>query len=339
MKNLWNLAIVNASSEVGKQMIECLEERKFPVGKIKLLVKSRCADDIMEFKGKPVMVEELTHDSFAGVDIALFSAGSALSREFYPSAASSGTVCIDCSSAWRMDPDVPLVVPEVNSHTIFQYTGKGIIACPNSSTIQMVVALNPLHEYGRIRRIVVSTYQAVSGSGKNAIAELRTQTIDLMNARPAKNKIFPHRIAFNCLPHTDTFSPDGYTREETQIAEETRKIMGADIRITATTVYVPVFYGNCQAVNIETEKKITVDKARELLANATGCRVVDDTAHKKYPLPSEAAGQDMIDVGRIREDMSIENGLNLWTVADNIRKGAATNAVQIAEILVEKYLK
>jgi aspartate-semialdehyde dehydrogenase len=236
MKILWNLAIVNVTSEVGGQMIECLEERKFPVGKIKFLASSRNAGEIVDFKGKPVMLEELTHDSFGGVDIALFSAGSSLSEEFSLSAVKSGAVCIDTSSAWHMDPDVPLVVPDVNPYAIQQYPGKGIVACPNSSTIQMVIALNPLHEFGRIRRIVVSTYQSVSGAGKKAIAELRTQTIDLMNARPAKNKIFPHRIAFNCLSHTDSFCPDGYTMEEKQIAEETCKIMDADIRTTATTV-------------------------------------------------------------------------------------------------------
>ncbi|MGD0843963.1 MAG: aspartate-semialdehyde dehydrogenase [Geobacteraceae bacterium] len=338
MSKLWSVAVVGATGLVGNQMIECLEERNFPVGKIRCLASSRSAGQIIQFKGKPVVVEELTHDSFAGVDIALFSAGSTLSEEFCLSAAGSGAVCVDSSSAWRMDPEVPLAVPEVNAHAIGQYSRKGIIASPNSSTIQLVVALKPLHDFGRIKRVVVSTYQAVSGTGNKAIEELRTQTIDLMNGRPAKCKIYPYRIAFNCLPHIDSFDPNGYTREEMQMVNETRKIMEADIRITATTVRVPVFYGHSEEVNIETEKKIPVAKARELLANAPGCKLLDDVANKLYPLPSEAAGQDLIYVGRIREDESTENGLNLWVVADNVRKGGATNAVQIAEILIEKYL-
>ncbi len=339
MKKTWNVAVVGATGAVGGQMIECLEERDFPVGKIRYLASGRSAGEILEFKGKPVVVEELTHDSFAGIDIAFFPAGSSLSEEFCPAATGAGAVCIDTSSAWRMDPLVPLVVPEVNAHAIARYTGKGIIACPNSSTIQLVVALKPLHDYGEVRRIVVSTYQPVSGTGKKAIEELRTQTIDLMNGRPAKCKVYPHRIAFNCLPQTDSFGPSGYTREETQMADETRKILAADIRTTATAVRVPVFYGLCEAVNIETGKKITVAKARELLAAAPGLKLTDDVMKNVYPLPSDAAGQDLTWVGRIREDESIENGLNLWVVADNIRKGGATNAVQIAEILIEKYLK
>lgn len=339
MKKTWNVAVVGATGAGGEQLIECLEERVFPVGKIKYLASSRCAGQIMEFKGKPVVVEALALDSFAGIDIALFSAGSHCSEEFCPAATGSGAVCIDSSSAWRMDPIVPLVVPEVNAHAIARYAGKGIIASPNSSTIQLVVALKPLHDYGRIRRIVVSTYQSVSGTGKKAIEELRTQTVDLMNGRPAKCKVYPHRIAFNCLPHTDSFGPGGYTKEETQMADETGKIFAADIRTTATAVRVPLFYGLCEAVNIVTEKKITVAKARELLAAAHGIKLADDVANNVYPLPSDAAGQDLIWVGRVREDESIENGLNLWLVGDNIRKGGATNVVQIAEILIENYLK
>lgn len=339
MKKSWNLAVVGATGAVGDQMIECLEERDFPVGKIKYLASSRSAGQIMEFKGKPVVVEELTRDSFAGIDIAFFLAGSSLSEEFCPAAAGAGAVCIDTSSAWRMDPLVPLVVPEVNAGEIARYSGKGIIACPNSATIQLVAALKPLHDYGIIRRIVVSTYQPVSGTGKKAIEELRIQTIDLMNGRPAKCKVYPHRIAFNCLPQIDAFGPDGYARGETQIADETGKILAEDIRITATAVRVPVFYGLCETVNIETGKKITKAKARELLAAAPGIKLADDVMKNIYPLPSDAAGQDLTWVGRVREDDSIENGLNIWVVADNIRKGGATNAVQIAEILIEKYLK
>jgi aspartate-semialdehyde dehydrogenase len=285
------------------------------------------------------MVEELTHDSFEGIDIALFSAGGDRSREFCPSATRAGAVCIDNSSAWRMDPDVPLVVPEVNSHAIAGYTKKGIIANPNCSTIQMVVALKPLHDYAAIRRIVVSTYQAVSGTGKKAIEELERQVKDLLQGKSPKVNVYPHQIAFNCLPQIDSFGDNGYTGEEMKMILETRKIMEADIRVTATTVRVPVFFGHCESVNIETVKKITVAKARELLKKAPGCKLVDDPAKKSYPMPIDVAGQDLTFVGRIREDESIENGLNLWVVADNIRKGAATNAVQIAEILVEKYLK
>lgn len=339
MSKLWNIAVVGATGAVGNQMIECLEERNFPVGKIKYLASARSAGEVMEFKGKPVLVEELTHDSFEGIDIALFSAGGDRSREFCPSAARAGAVCIDNSSAWRMDPDVPLVVPEVNPHAIARYTNKGIIANPNCSTIQMVVALKPLHDYAAIKRIVVSTYQAVSGTGKKAIDELRVQTGELLNGRPAKCEIYPHRIAFNCLPQIDSFEPNGYTKEEMKMVFETKKIMEAEIRTTATTVRVPVFYGHSESVNIETEKKITVAKAMELLKHAPGVDVVDDVANCVYPMPIDAAGQDLTLVGRIREDDSIENGLNLWVVADNIRKGAATNAVQIAEILIGKYLK
>lgn len=338
-KKLWNIAVVGATGAVGEQMIACLEERNFPVGKIKYLASSRSAGEMLEFKGKAVMVEELTHDSFEGIDIALFSAGGDRSREFCPSAARAGAVCIDNSSAWRMDPDVPLVVPEVNPHAIAGYTRKGIIANPNCSTIQMVVALKPLHDYGKIKRLVVSTYQAVSGAGKKAIEELRIQTGEMLNGRPVKCEVYPHRIAFNCLPQIDAFGENGYTGEEMKMVNETRKIMGEDIRVTATTVRVPVFYGHCESVNMETEKKITVEKARDLLKNAPGCKLVDDPAKKVYPMPIDAAGQDLILVGRIREDESIDNGLNIWVVADNIRKGAATNAVQIVEILIEKYLE
>ena len=339
MGKLWNIAVVGATGAVGEQMIECLEERNFPVGKIKFLASSRSAGDILEFNGKPVMVEELKHDSFEGIDIALFSAGGDRSREFCPSAAKAGAVCIDNSSAWRMDPDVPLVVPEVNPHVIAQYRKKGIIANPNCSTIQMVVALKPLHDYAAIKRIVVSTYQAVSDTGKKAIDELSKQVGELLNGRPAEVKVYPHQIAFNCLPQIDSFESNGYTREEMKMVFETRKIMEAEIGVTATTVRVPVFYGHSESVNIETGRKITVAKAMELLKNAPGVELVDDVANGVYPMPLDATGQDLTLVGRIREDESIENGLNLWVVADNIRKGAATNAVQIAEILIGKYLQ
>jgi len=339
MSRLWNVAVVGATGAVGTQMIECLEERNFPVGKIKFLASGRSAGQVLEFNGKSVLVEELKHDSFEGIDIALFSAGGARSEEFCPSAAKAGAVCIDNSSAWRMDKDVPLVVPEVNPHAIAGYKKKGIIANPNCSTIQMVVALKPLHDFGTIKRIVVSTYQAVSGTGKKAIDELRIQTGELLNGRPAKNEVYPHRIAFNCLPQIDSFCDNGYTKEEMKMVNETAKIMESDIKTTATCVRVPVFYGHSESVNIETERKISASKARELLQDAPGVELVDDPTSGDYPMAINAAGEDATLVGRIREDASVENGLNLWIVADNIRKGAATNAVQIAEILVEKYLK
>ena len=339
MSRLWNVAVVGATGAVGTQMIECLEERNFPVGKIKFLASSRSAGQVLEFDGKPVPVEELGHDSFEGIDIALFSAGGARSEEFCPSAARAGAVCIDNSSAWRMDTEVPLVVPEVNPQAIAGYQKKGIIANPNCSTIQMVVALKPLHDFGTIKRIVVSTYQAVSGTGKKAIDELRIQTGELLNGRPVKTEVYPHRIAFNCLPQIDVFCDNGYTKEEMKMANETAKIMGADIKTTATCVRVPVFYGHSESVNIETLQKISVAKARELLQGAPGVDLVDDPTAGDYPMAINAAGEDQTLVGRIREDDSIENGLNLWIVADNIRKGAATNAVQIAEILIAKYLK
>lgn len=339
MSKKWNIAIVGATGAVGTQMIECLEERDFPVGKIKYLASSRSAGEILEYKGKPVLVEELTHDSFAGIDIALFSAGGDRSKEFCPSAVKAGAVCIDNSSAWRMDPDVPLVVPEVNPAAIADYAKKGIIANPNCSTIQMVVALKPLHDHAQIKRIVVSTYQAVSGTGRKAIDELRVQVGELLNGRPANTEVYPHQIAFNCLPQIDAFCENGYTKEEMKMVNETRKIMDSEIKVTATTVRVPVFYGHCESVNIETVKDISVATAMELIAAAPGCELVDDIAEGLYPMPVDASGQDLVQVGRIRKDQSVEHGLNLWIVADNIRKGAATNAVQLAELLIEKYLQ
>ncbi|NPA48649.1 MAG: aspartate-semialdehyde dehydrogenase, partial [Thermodesulfobacteria bacterium] len=262
------------------------------------------------------------------------------SLEFAPKFAADGAVVVDNSSAWRMDPEVPLVVPEVNPHAVADFKKKGIIANPNCSTIQMVVALKPLYDYSRIKRVVVSTYQAVSGAGQKAIQELMEQTQAWCRGETLPEpKVFPHQIAFNCLPHIDVFLENGYTKEEMKMVNETKKIMEDEaIGVTATTVRVPVFYGHAEAVNIETEEKITAEKARELLAAFPGVVVIDDPAEKKYPLQIEIAGKDEVFVGRIREDESIPNGLNLWVVADNLRKGAATNAVQIAEILAEKYL-
>jgi aspartate-semialdehyde dehydrogenase len=285
------------------------------------------------------MVEEMTATSFNGMDIALFSAGGSTSEKFAPVAASAGCVVIDNSSAWRMDPQVPLVVPEVNSHAISGYTQKGIIANPNCSTIQMVVALNPIHRKFGIKRIVVSTYQAVSGTGQKAIVELDAQVRAIMNSQTIENKVYPHRIAFNCLPHIDVFLDNGYTKEEIKMVRETQKIMEDDtIGVTATTVRVPVFYSHSESINIETRVPVTPEEVRELLTRAPGVIVTDDPQRNIYPMPIDAAGQDLTFVGRIRKDESLPNAINLWVVADNIRKGAATNAVQIAEILAQTYL-
>jgi len=281
----------------------------------------------------------LKDDSFGGVEIGLFSAGGGISERFAPVAARAGCVVIDNTSAFRMVPEIPLVVPEVNPEAIALYNNRGIIANPNCSTIQMVVALKPIHDAVRIKRIVVSTYQAVSGTGKKAIEELDLQTRALMNSQEPVVKVYPHRIAFNCLPHIDVFLENGYTKEEMKMVNETKKIMNdPSIAVTATTVRVPVFYGHSESVNVETEKKITPDQVRELLSKAPGVTVIDNPAERQYPLAIHAAGKDDIFVGRIRQDESIPNGINMWIVSDNIRKGAALNAVQIAEILSGKYL-
>ncbi len=334
-----NVAVAGATGAVGNQMIRCLEERNFPVRSIKLLASKRSVGRELRFRGDLFPVEELTDESFAGVDVALFSAGGDTSLKFAPLAAEAGCVVVDNSSAWRMDPEVPLVVPEVNPHAIAGYKAKGIIANPNCSTIQMVVALNPIHRAFGIKRIVVSTYQAVSGTGKKAVDELFDQTRAMINFLGYEKKIYPHRIAFNCLPHIDRFQDNGYTKEEMKMVNETRKILEDDrIGVTATTVRVPVFFGHSEAVNVETREKITVDAVRKILEKSPGVEVVDEPAKNRYPLATDAAGQDLTLVGRIRQDESIPNGINLWIVADNIRKGAATNAVQIAEILVKDYL-
>jgi aspartate-semialdehyde dehydrogenase len=327
------VAVVGATGAVGQEMLKVLAERAFPVRELRPLASERSAGKHVEFKGRDYVVQELTDDSFAGVQVALFSAGGKVSERFCPVAARAGAICIDNTNAFRMDPAVPLVVPEVNAHAIA--THKGIIANPNCSTIQMVVVLKPLHDAARIRRVVVSTYQATSGAGKKAMDELFQQTADLISGREHPPKVFPHRIAFNLIPQIDVFLENGYTKEEMKMVNETRKIMeDQSIRVTATTVRVPVFYGHSEAVNVETERHLTAVEARELLEKAPGVKVVDDPVSRRYPMPIDAAGQDDTLVGRIREDISIENGLNLWITADNIRKGAATNAVQIAEILV-----
>ena len=333
-KSRYVVAVVGATGAVGTEMIEVLEERKFPVARLVLLASTRSAGGTVTFEGNEVPIEVLTKDSFAGVDIALFSAGADLSREFAPIAVKAGAVVIDNSAAWRMTPDVPLVVPEVNAHDIQQH--KGIIANPNCSTIQMVVALKPLHDQARIKRIVVTTFQSVSGTGKDAMDELMAECQDLLSFKSASPKVYPYQIAFNCLPQIDDFLPSGYTKEEMKMVHETRKIMGdQSIHVTATTVRVPVYIGHSEAVNIETERKLSANEARAILSTAPGVLLYDDPAHKIYPMPLEVAGKDEVYVGRVREDESIANGLNLWVVADNLRKGAALNAVQIAEHLAQ----
>ncbi len=340
MGRSYKVAVVGATGAVGRQMMACLEERKFPVAELIPLASERSIGKSVSFAGREIPVQVLNKDSFAGVEIALFSAGGGISKEYGPIAAAAGAVVVDNSSAWRMDPEIPLVVPEVNPQDIALYKKRGIIANPNCSTIQMVVVLQPLHAAAKIKRVVVSTYQAVSGTGQKAVDELAEQVRALFNSQEVKKKVYPHRIAFNCLPHIDVFQDNGYTKEEMKMVNETQKIMGdKSILVTATTVRVPVFYAHSEAVNIETEKKLTPDDARKILSTAPGVKVVDDPAKNKYPMPLDAAGQDLTLVGRIREDFTINNGLNLWVVADNLRKGAATNAVQIAEILAKDYLK
>ena len=339
MGKLFNVAVAGATGAVGNQMVSCLEERNFPVKNLKLLATAKSVGRRLRFKGEQIPVEELTDASFKGVDIGIFSAGGAASLQFAPAAARAGCVVVDNSAAWRMDPDVPLVVPEVNPHAIAKYTNKGIIANPNCSTIQMVVALAPIHRKVGIRRIVVSTYQAVSGTGKKAIDELYDQTKAMLNFMEPPKKVYPHRIAFNCLPHIDIFLDNGYTKEEMKMVDETRKILEDDtIGITATTVRVPVFFSHSESVNVETRQPITATEVRALLEASLGVKVVDDPSNNVYPLAIDAAGHDETLVGRIRADESIASGINLWVVSDNIRKGAATNAVQIAEMLARDYL-
>ncbi len=333
-KGKYVVAVAGATGAVGREMIEILEERQFPLSEITLLASERSEGERIEFNGKNVVVRKLSRDSFTGVDIALFSAGAGRSLEFAPAAVASGAVVIDNSSAFRMDPKVPLIVPEVNAHAIAKHDG--IIANPNCSTIGMVVALKPIHDAATIKRIVVTTFQSVSGTGKEAMDELAQQTVALLNFRDVETKVYPHQIAFNCIPHIDVFLENGYTREEMKMANETRKIMEDDsIRVTATTVRVPVFRCHSESVNIETEKKLSANEVRAILSAAPGVIVYDDPKKNIYPLAIDVAGRDETYVGRIREDESILNGINLWIVSDNLRKGAALNAVQIAECLIK----
>ncbi len=335
MSKSYHVAILGATGAVGREFISVLEERDFPVGKLTLLASERSEGVKLEYKDEELTVRAVKPELFEGVQIALFSPGATASREWAPIAAKAGAYVIDNSSAFRMEGDVPLVVPEVNPHALAQAKGRKIIANPNCSTIQMVVALKPLHDAARIERIVVSTYQSVSGKGQQGIRELEKQVSDLMNGRETEAHAFAYRIAFNVLPHIDSFTDNGYTKEEMKMVHETRKIMEVpDMRVSATAVRVPVFYGHSESINITTEKKLSAAQARELLKKAPGVKLLDDPAQNIYPMPMLAAGDSDTHVGRIREDLSQEKGLDLFVCADNVRKGAALNAVQIAELLI-----
>ncbi|MDR3204775.1 MAG: aspartate-semialdehyde dehydrogenase [Deltaproteobacteria bacterium] len=335
MPKEYNLGVLGATGAVGQEMLKILVERGFPFKSVKALATSKSAGRKIEFDGSEIKVEEAGPDSFKGIDIAIFSAGGAASAEFAPVAAKSGCVVVDNSSNWRLHPQVPLIIPEVNSGALKKH--RGIIANPNCSTIQMLVALKPIYDAVGIKRIVVSTYQSVSGTGHKGVNELAEQTKLLFNGQEAPNKVYPHRIAFNCLPHIDVFMDNDYTKEEMKMVDETKKIFDDyTIKVSATCVRVPVFYAHSEAIWIETGRPISPLSARELMSRAPGILVVDDPSKNQYPLASEAAGRDEVFVGRVRADLSCENGLTMWVVADNVRKGAATNAVEIAELLIRE---
>ncbi|MCL4531612.1 MAG: aspartate-semialdehyde dehydrogenase [Actinobacteria bacterium] len=328
------VAILGATGMVGREFIGILQQRDFPVSELVLLASDRSAGKTMAFRSREIVVQETTPDSFRGIDIVLASAGAEISREFSPIAAAAGAVVVDNSRAFRMDPEIPLVVPEVNIEDAKGH--HGIIANPNCSTIQMVVALNPIHKINPIRRIIVDTYQAVSGTGSNAVDELMDQSRVVLEGGEAKPKVYPQQIAFNVLPHIEPFQENGYSREEMKMLHETRKIMHApDILVSATTVRVPISVGHSESMHVELTEPMTPEEAREILSRAPGVVVMDDPANNVYPTPWFAAGRDETFVGRIRKDISHPNGLAIWVVADNIRKGAALNAVQIAEALIQ----
>ena len=340
MSKTFDVAVVGATGAVGETMLEILHERKFPVGEVHALASSRSAGKRVAFGEKQLVVKDLAEFDFNTVQIGLFSPGASVSKIYAPLAAAAGCVVIDNTSQFRYDDDKPLIVPEVNAHAMAKYKDTGIIANPNCSTIQMLVALKPIHDAARITRLNVATYQAVSGTGKEAIEELGGQTARLLNAQPIDPTVYPKQIAFNCLPHIDSFQDNGYTKEEMKMVWETRKIMEDDsIQVNPTCVRVPVFYGHSEAIHLELERPLSADSARELLASSPGIAVIDDRKDGGYPTAvTESAGADEVYVGRIREDISCENGLNLWVVSDNVRKGAALNSVQIAECLVRDHL-
>lgn len=340
MSKTFDVAIVGATGAVGEALIEILEQRGFPVGELYLLASERSAGSSLKFKNKSIKVSDLAEFDFSKVQIGLFSAGGSISEIYAPKAAAAGCIVIDNTSHFRYDDDIPLVVPEVNPEAIAGYTTRNIIANPNCSTIQMLVALKPIHDAVGIKRISVSTYQAVSGTGKSAIEELAGQTAQLLNGREAKTEVYPQQIAFNALPQIDVFMENGYTKEEMKMVWETKKIFAdEEIGVSATCVRVPVFYGHSEAVQIETKKEISETDARALLESAAGVTVIDERSDGGYPTAvKHASGQDDVFVGRLRKDISMPNGLNLWVVSDNVRKGAALNSVQIAEVLIKDYL-
>ena len=340
MSKTYNVAVLGATGAVGETMLSILEERNFPVGEVYALASARSAGKRVSFKDTTLPVRDVAEFDFSQVQIGLFSAGASVSAVYGPKAAAAGCVVIDNTSCFRYEDDIPLVVPEVNPAAIAHYKSRGIIANPNCSTIQMLVALKPIHDAVGIERINVCTYQAVSGTGKKAIEELAAQTAALLNGKPIQAEVYPRQIAFNVLPQIDVFLDNGYTKEEMKMVWETRKIMGDDrIQVNPTTVRVPVFFGHSEAVHIETREKISAEAARALLEKAPGVVVIDERKPGGYPTAvTEGAGKDPVYVGRIREDISHPRGLNLWVVADNIRKGAALNSVQIAEVLIAQYL-
>ena len=340
MSKTYDVAVVGATGAVGECMLDILASRNFPVGKVYALASERSAGKTVAFGRQELAVENLADFDFGKVQIGLFSPGASVSAVYAPKAGAAGCVVIDNTSQFRYDDDIPLVVPEVNPEAIAQYRNRYIIANPNCSTIQMLVALKPIHDAVGITRINVCTYQAVSGTGKEAIEELATQTASLLNGRPVETKVYPKQIAFNVLPQIDTFQDNGYTKEEMKMVWETRKILGDDsIQVNPTCVRVPVFYGHSEAVHIETRDKITAAEAQRLLAAAPGVVLMDERKPGGYPTPvGDASGKDPVFVGRVREDISHPRGLDLWVVSDNVRKGAALNSIQIAEALIERYL-
>jgi aspartate-semialdehyde dehydrogenase len=334
----YKVAVVGATGNVGREMLGILAERQFPVDEVVALASRRSMGVEVSFGEKILKVKALEHYDFSDTDICLMSAGGSVSKEWSPKIVAAGAVVIDNSSAWRYDSDVPLVVPEVNADAIAGFTKRGIIANPNCSTAQLVVALKPLHDHATIKRVVVSTYQSVSGAGKDAMDELFSQTRAIFVTDPVEPKKFPKRIAFNVIPQIDTFMEDGYTREEWKMMAETKKMLDPKIKLVATCVRVPVFIGHSESVNIEFENPISADEAMDILRNAPGCLVVDKREPGGYVTPYEVAGEDATYISRIREDTTVENGLAMWVVSDNLRKGAALNAVQIAEVLVNRKL-
>jgi len=334
----FKVAVVGATGNVGREMLNILDEREFPADEVVAIASRKSLGTEVSFGDATLKVKALEHYDFSDVDICLMSAGGSVSKEWSPKIAAQGAIVIDNSSAWRMDPDVPLIVPEVNADAIAGFTKKNIIANPNCSTAQLVVALKPLHDKAKIKRVVVATYQSVSGAGKDAMEELFSQTKAVYQINEIASKKFTKRIAFNVIPHIDVFMEDGYTKEEWKMMAETKKILDPKIKLTATCVRVPVFVSHSEAVNIEFEEPITADEAREILRSAPGCLVIDKHEDGGYVTPYEAAGEDATYISRIREDGTVENGLQLWVVSDNLRKGAALNAVQIAECLVNRKL-